>query len=341
MQKILAVDAGGTTTRAAVIDASGLCLGYGTAGGGNPVSAGYDGALAAVAAAAEAAVAGSGLEHHTISSALVAMAGVTLRMRPAAIAQQLVALGLHGAVEIEADLLAMFHSGTHRSYGSVLIAGTGSVAARITDGRLDLVADGTGWLLGDTGSGYWIGHRVARAVVASLDGRGPPTALTALMLAELHMEVRPARLHGRPLVLLDLIDALYNLRPVELSRFAPLAFEAGGQDPVAARIVTAAASALAGTLDAVRDQQVQGPVVIGGSVARAVLAAPPAVAAPLHAALGHDEVIQVEDGLIGAAVLGLRRAGIPVDGDVFERLQKTVARFRDAARSATKKAPTK
>jgi N-acetylglucosamine kinase-like BadF-type ATPase len=154
------------------------------------------------------------------------------------------------------------------------------------------------------------------------------------------LEVTPERIHGRPRVLLDLIDALYNLRPVELSRFAPLAFQAGGQDPVAARIVTAAASALAGTLDAVNDHRLQGPVVIGGSVARAALAAPAALSAPLMAALGRDEVIQVEDGLIGAAVLGLRRAGIRVDGDVLRRLQQTVAPFREAASPGTTTAPT-
>ena len=340
VQRILAIDAGGTSTRAAVVDASGLCLGYGIAGGGNPVSDGYDQAVTAVADAAEKAVAESRAARHTISPTLVAMAGAGPRMQQTPIAERLVALGLDGDVDIEADLLAMFHSGTHQSSGCVLVAGTGSVAARITAGRLDLVSDGAGWLLGDTGSGYWIGHRVARAVVASLDGRGPGTALTALLLSELHLEETPERMHGRPRVMLDLIDALYKLRPVGLSRFAPLAFKACGQDPVASQIVTDAASALAGTLNAVRDHRLQGPVVIGGSVARAALAAPPAVAAQLRAALGSEEVIQVEDGLIGAAVLGLRRAGIRVDQEVFRRLQQTVGPLREAAGPGTKTQPT-
>jgi N-acetylglucosamine kinase-like BadF-type ATPase len=231
-------------------------------------------------------------------------------------------------VEIEADLLAMFHSGTYRRFGCVLVAGTGAVAARVTDGRMDLVIDGTGWLLGDTGSGYWIGHRVARAVVAALEGSGPQTALTDLMLVELGLELKPDRIHGRPRVLLDMIDALYHLRPVELSSFAPLAFKAAVQDPVAARIVSGAASALASTLDAVRDPAQGGPSVIGGSIARALLSAPANLAAPLKAILG-NEVIPVADGLIGAGVLGLRRAGVPVDANVFSRIQQSVPTSRN------------
>jgi N-acetylglucosamine kinase-like BadF-type ATPase len=244
------------------------------------------------------------------------------------IAERLSALGLHGAVEIEGDLLAMFHSGTDRPSGCVLVSGTGCVAARISHSQLDLVSDGAGWLLGDAGSGYWIGHMVARAVVASLDGRGPATKLTGLMLKSLHLEATPERVHGRPRVLLDLIDVLYRLRPIELARFAPLAFEAG--DAVAEGIVRSAASAMADTLMAVRGRRGEAPVVIGGSVAAAMLEAQPVLGAPLRAVLANTEVIHVSDGLVGAAVLGLRRAGVPVDATVFQRLQESVARSREA-----------
>lgn len=329
---ILAVDAGGTSTRAAVVDASGLCLGYGSSGGGNPKSAGYDRAIAAVTAAAESAVA-SLHQPFVLSSALIAMAGASRTMPRTALTERLAALGLRGEVDIEADLLAMFHSGTDRTSGCVLVAGTGCVAARISDSRLELVSDGTGWLLGDAGSGYWIGHMAARAVVAELDGRGPETDLTGLMLKALHLSASPERIHGRPRVLLDLIDALYRLRPIELARFAPLVFEAG-LDPVAAEIVRSAASAMADTLRAVRGQQGEGPVVVGGSVAAAVLGAPPALGAPLRNALENAEVIRAHDGLIGAAVLGLRRAGVRIDEAVFRRLQESVGNWRTPAAHA-------
>ncbi len=66
------------------------------------------------------------------------------------------------------------------------------MAARIREGRLDRVAGGRGWLLGDAGGGFWIGHAVARAVVASLDGQGQGTALTGLVLEVMRIEADTA-----------------------------------------------------------------------------------------------------------------------------------------------------
>ena len=52
----LAVDAGGTSTRAVLLDTLGRAYGYGRAGGGNPTAAGIRPAADAIGAAAEQAV---------------------------------------------------------------------------------------------------------------------------------------------------------------------------------------------------------------------------------------------------------------------------------------------
>ena len=52
MLSVLAIDAGGTSTRAVIVDEDGSCLGFGHSGGGNPISAGFEPALASLAAAA-------------------------------------------------------------------------------------------------------------------------------------------------------------------------------------------------------------------------------------------------------------------------------------------------
>src|SRR4029453_10355267 len=84
---------------------------------------------------------------------------------------RLAALGI-GQVVLQHDLLAMFHSGTAALDGYALIAGTGTVAARIRGGKLEQVVGGRGWLLGDAGGGFWIGHAVARGVVGFIVGKG-------------------------------------------------------------------------------------------------------------------------------------------------------------------------
>src|SRR5690606_32162851 len=87
--------------------------------------------------------------------------------------------------------------------------------------RLERIVDAAGWLLGDLGSGYWLGHRAAMAVAAELDGRGERTALTPAVLDALAIERVDARsADSRPLDLRRVIDAVYDRRPIESAGFA-------------------------------------------------------------------------------------------------------------------------
>ena len=306
----IAVDAGGTSTRAVAIDPAGNVLGYGRSGGGNPTSAGVPGAVAAIGAAVEGAVAGRPADE--VEAVVLAMAGE----RTDAFFAELSALGL-GSVNLQPDLLAMFHSGTSRLEGYGVVAGTGSIAARVRDGALHRVVGGKGWLLGDAGSGFWIGHRVARAVVSALDEQGPATALTPLVLKGVGIADEPAGSALRRLV-----SALYARRPVQLADFAPLAFRVP-DDAVARAILIEAADALADLLATVREPGLDGPVVLGGSVlARGFLAGPAELRDRLRLPA---EVVPASDGVVGAAVLALHGAGIAVDEDLFTHLRAGVA----------------
>jgi N-acetylglucosamine kinase-like BadF-type ATPase len=310
----IAVDAGGTSTRAVAISTAGDVFGYGRSGGGNPTSAGVPGAVAAIGSAVEAAVAG--LPTGEVEAVVLAMAGERSDAFFAQLAERIGGLGL-GPVVMQPDLLAMFHSGTHRLEGYGMVAGTGSIAARVRDGALHRVVGGKGWLLGDAGSGFWIGHRVARAVVSALDGQGPTTALTPLVLEAVGIADDPAGSAVRRLV-----STLYARRPVQLAEFAPLAF-AAAEDPVARAILSEAADALADLLTTVREPGLDGPVVLGGSVlVRGFLAGPAELRDRLQLP---PEVVTASDGVVGAAVLALRDTGIVVDQDLFDRIRHQLA----------------
>lgn len=67
--------------------------------------------------------------------------------------------------------------------GAVVAVGTGVVTLAV--GATDVArVDGWGHLIGDAGSGYWIGRAALDAVMRAHDGRGEPTALTARVLEE-------------------------------------------------------------------------------------------------------------------------------------------------------------
>jgi len=65
-------------------------------------------------------------------------------------------------------------------YGSVVAAGTGVVTLGVGPEHSARV-DGWGHIMGDAGSGYWIGRSALDAVMRAFDGRGPATGLTEIV----------------------------------------------------------------------------------------------------------------------------------------------------------------
>ena len=313
---LLAVDAGGTSTRALVATADGRCLGRALAGAGNPRSAGPDRALRSLATASRAALAAAGVPERRVRVAVVAMAGSEDGVRPADLAR---ALGVAvERVHRVPDLLAMFRSGALEPAGAALVAGTGSVAARVEGGRPVRLVGGSGWLLGDAGSGFWTGRRVARAAVAALDGTGPPTALAGALVAELglddphdHPHGDPPRAGLRPQVLVRVLEVLHGGDPLRLARLAPLAFRLAPRDPLAADLVRSVHDALARLVVAVAGP---GPLVAGGGVWRhGVLGSPLPLSQRLAEALEGVQLRSADDGLLGAAVLAVQALGLEDD----------------------------
>lgn len=234
--RYVGIDAGGSTTICLVGDGASI-LARGTAGPANPTLVGVDGFRAAIAASMEAAVRGSPAA--TIGMAWLGVAGserpeVRARLRAVA----LDALGAE-RVEISHDARLLL-AAADVDHGVGLVAGTGSSAyGRTADGREQCVG-GWGHLLGDEGSGYDIAVRALRAVSAAGDGRGPRTALEAILTERLGIS-NPR-------------DLRYRLYPTpavtELARLAEAVLGVADDDAVAGAIVEAAAGDLAMLVDA-------------------------------------------------------------------------------------------
>src|SRR5205809_763035 len=75
LSRLVAVDAGGTSTRAVVLDPAGQCLGYAVAGSGNPTAVGPQTAAASVAASVTEALGRATVPSTRIRSVVLAMAG--------------------------------------------------------------------------------------------------------------------------------------------------------------------------------------------------------------------------------------------------------------------------
>lgn len=318
---VVGVDAGGTSTKALAWDTvTHTAVGLGRSGPGNPASAGAQIAASNVVAALTEATCGRIGEVESV--ALTMAGGSATGGHLVGLADEAAEAGLTCSIELHPDLLGAWFSGTSDDHGAVLIAGTGAVAATVVDGRIADLIDGSGWLLGDDGAGFWIGRRAVHDVLAAIDGRGPATALTDLVLARTP-QTRPGALGGR---LADrpgdprrvaIIEHCYGLRPVELSAFAPLVVQSVG-DPVADRILSDAADLLAATLSvALGRVRPDTPVVVAGSIATV----DSVVRDRLAERLG-DRLRLAQDGVVGASLLALRAAGLPADEGTRLALRK-------------------
>lgn len=328
---LLAIDVGGSTSRAYLIDRAGRCLGYGRNRGGNPASNDPAEAAAAIISAVEAAVSelrGAPLE---IDLALIALAGPQAHVARERLETAFRGFGLTGKIVFAGDLLAMFASASEAADGYCVVAGTGAGAVRIRGGAIDRVVDANGWLLGDYGSGFWLGHKCAQAVVAELDGRGEATALTPALLAALGIEWSETRApNSRPLPLSRLVDAVYARRPIELAQFAPLVI-AHRADPVAGRLLEEATRWLVADFAAAYDPGMPGPVALGGGLMPHLNGVADGIAAIIRAAGHAPDIRAVADGSVGAAVLALRAAGLTVDGPLFQAITASIAARKAAS----------
>ena len=80
---------------------------------------------------------------------------------------------------VAVDVVLHYYGALGRSSGAVIAAGTGAIALARAGGGVLERSDGWGYILGDEGSGYWIGRRALACALRSFDGRESHTALAA------------------------------------------------------------------------------------------------------------------------------------------------------------------
>jgi glucosamine kinase len=177
---------------------------------------------------------------------------------------ELLALGAaHGVAEVflAHDSVTSYLGALGDELGVVVASGTGVVTLAVGTSAVARI-DGWGNLIGDAGSAYWIGRAALDSVMRAYDGRGPATALTALMLVEFpDLEMAYLDLQADPLRVSRI--AAYSRRVTELAGTDAVAYRCGG---AAAELVLSAATGLRRVGEADRVS----PVVCGiGGVLRA------------------------------------------------------------------------
>ncbi len=177
---VLGIDAGGTKTVCLLADARGLIIAEARGTGANLHVAGEVGVEKVLHELMVEAIGDRGI---TPAAICLGIAGVDRDDEAQTVRAIMRRVGPRSRVVVANDALIALVAGAKDAPGIVIIAGTGSIAYGRNQNGEAARAGGWGHMIGDEGSGYWIGREALAAVMRAADGRGPATGLSADVLA--------------------------------------------------------------------------------------------------------------------------------------------------------------
>jgi N-acetylglucosamine kinase-like BadF-type ATPase len=263
MTHVLGIDAGGTKTVCLLADEHGQVLAEARRGGANLQAAGELEVEKVLHDVMEEALGNRDIVPNAIC---LGIAGVDRPDDSAVVRAIMRRIGYKARVLVVNDALVALEAGAPGQPGVVVISGTGSISYGRNAAGEAARSGGWGYVLGDEGSGYWIGRAALRAVLRESDRRGPKTALSSLLLQ--HFGVAQAQ---------GLIHEVYhtNLKPSAIGSLAQCVQAAFSQgDAVAIGILRGAADELeASALSVARRLDLVGrpfSFILAGGIFRAV-----------------------------------------------------------------------
>lgn len=207
---VVGIDGGGSKTRAMVADETGQKI-VEVDGPGSAVRPGqHERSAEIIVDLVKDALASADMAHVLPKVLCVGVAGVGVETERQALWQALNEREVAEEVIVHTDAMVALDDAFGEGPGILLISGTGSIAwGRSPAGTLGRCG-GWGPIIGDEGSGQWIGRRALSIVAAASDGREPETALTGAILTAAQVNEVP-----------QLIAWAAQATPMQLATLAP------------------------------------------------------------------------------------------------------------------------
>lgn len=321
MTYVIGIDGGGSKTSGLLCNEQGDILARAEAGPSNYHTAGLESAAKTLRGLGRDLCERAGIKPGELSVFLAGLAGLDVEedraeMRKALLKEWEIREGVQ--LVLVNDLRVALAGAAGGGAGVVLNAGTGSIAMG-TDGAGAVArANGWGYLLGDEGSGFWLGLRAVRAGLRDFDGRGEKTALRKSVVDHFDLDE-----------ITDVLGEIYeSSEPIsgKVAKLAPLVLKAGrGGDRVALQILREGGRALAETSLAVFQRlglSAEGaPLFLTGGLLRSSREEDPHMKSlkgfleeRLTGELNFKEPAYGPG--IGALIMGLERAGVELEVEI-------------------------
>ena len=235
---LVGIDGGGSTVRAVVATPDLVIVGRAEGSPANPGVVGRAQAARAIREAMDAALEAGGVAPDEVAAVCLGVAGAAASHSAAWLHDVAAGVTPDALIVPSADYEIALVGALGARRGVLVLAGTGSLAYGVNARGRSALVGGWGYLLGDEGSGYWLGMRGLKAVAWADDGRGPQTALSAALLEALGLAAPR-----------DLIPWLYQSgepRTQAVARLAEVVLDTAAQgDAVALALVAQGAGHLA------------------------------------------------------------------------------------------------
>ena len=235
-QLVLGIDGGGSKTLVSLAVVSDRneyqVVGRGTSGASNLNVVGFDAAASQVQLAIQRAFESAGIQLKTVAALCMGMAGAGRVEEQETWMKWAQENQVAQRAGIVTDAETILSAGTPEGIGVALIAGTGSLAFGKNEAGEVARAGGWGYLLGDEGSGYQIAMAAMKAILKSVEGRGPETCLQATILRALELADSQA-----------LIGYVYRTdrNRSEIAALSKLVFDAAEAEDIVAKMILAQA----------------------------------------------------------------------------------------------------
>lgn len=233
---VLGIDGGGTKTLAMAADESGQILAQHETTASNPNVVGVEKSADVIAHLVTGCAEEVRCDVNEFRSIVMGIAGAgrdqdRKRLRDEVLTRL---KGQAPSIEIDTDARIALEGAFDGGAGVVVIAGTGSIVVGKNQRNEVLGVGGWGRILGDEGSGYYIGREALVAMTQHFDKRGDAGKLKEVLARKFHWDSRD-----------HIIAAIYR-ENFDIPSLAPVVIEtAANNDVVSQRIIQRAATHLA------------------------------------------------------------------------------------------------
>ncbi|MBC7314805.1 MAG: hypothetical protein H5T70_00035 [Chloroflexi bacterium] len=220
----MGVDGGGSGLRVILADVALTIHGEAHGPAANPSTVGRERAAALIREAMQKAL--GDVPPEQVAAVGIGVAGAAASHSAAWLVEVVRSVLPQALVVPSADYEIALVGALGRREGVLILAGTGSLVYAVNAQGHSALVGGWGYLLGDEGSGYWLGLEGLRAILEAEDGLRPPTILRNRLLPALGAKTPR-----------DLIPCLYGeaIPPIQrIAGLAPLVLSAAAEGDAAA-----------------------------------------------------------------------------------------------------------